>query len=127
MAFSHTLAGQVLEFQRIWRYPRGRAVFHSDSPFRAVRYRYVSLLPCLEQYVCPHGELGKYLHDYRLTSNYFMGEEKGFFDLGDIAALVDPELASWEVVACSEVDWDLSYRFKGSQGKIQRCFEIGPR
>ncbi|MCC7338484.1 MAG: nucleoside hydrolase [Pirellulaceae bacterium] len=103
-----------------------RAVFHSDLPF--VLFDTGTYLYCpmkeSEQYVRPHGELGKYLHDYRLTSNYFMGEEKGFFDLGDIAALVDPELASWEVVACPEVDWDLSYRFKGSQGKIQRCFEI---
>ncbi len=77
-----------------------------------------------ERQVRPHGELGKYLHDYRLTNEYFQGEKKGFFDLGDIAALVDPSLASWEVVDCPEVDWDLTYRFKGNQGKILRCFDI---
>jgi hypothetical protein len=43
-----------------------------------------------EKTVRPHGELGRYLHDYRLTDDYFMEDKKGFFDLGDIAAMVDP-------------------------------------
>jgi hypothetical protein len=66
----------------------------------------------------------QYLHDYRQTRKYFVSAKKGFFDLGDIAALVDPGLASWETVACPEVDWDLSYKFKGTKGKILRCFDI---
>ena len=103
-----------------------RVVFHSNLPF--VLFDTGTHLYCpMEESkvrVRPHGELGKYLHDYRLTNDYFMGDKKGFFDLGDIAALVDPDLASWEVVDCPEVDWDLSYRFKGNRGKILRCYEI---
>jgi purine nucleosidase len=103
-----------------------RTVFHSNLPF--VLFDTGTHLDCpmseSEKSVRPHGELGRYLHDYRLTSKYFMGEKKGFFDLGDIAGLLDPEIASWEEVACPEVDWDLTYRFKGTRGRILRCFDI---
>jgi len=77
-----------------------------------------------EQRVKPYGEIGEYLHNYRLTNEYFMREDKGFFDLGDIAALVDPGLAVWHEASCPEVEPDLSYEFKGSKGKILRCYHI---
>ena len=50
--------------------------------------------------------------------------KKGFFDLGDIAALVDPDLARWEVTDCPEVGWDLAYRFTGKTGTILRVYDI---
>ena len=37
---------------------------------------------------------------------------------------IDPDIASWEVVHCPEVDWDLSYRFKNTKGRILRCKDI---
>jgi purine nucleosidase len=77
-----------------------------------------------EQNVRPYGEIGEYLHEYRHTHPYFMRSDKGFFDLGDIAALVDPEIALWQEVSCPEVDPDLSYRFKGTKGQILRCYHI---
>src|SRR5690606_9471119 len=46
---------------------------------------------------------------------------KGFYDLGDIAALIEPALGQWEVVDGPEVDQDLTYRFRGTKGKILRC------
>ena len=64
------------------------------------------------------------MHEYRFQSSYYQRPDKGFFDLGDIAALVDPDLASWEVADCPEVDWDLAYKFKGTKGKILRCYDI---
>ena len=48
----------------------------------------------------------------------------GFYDLGDIAALADPDLASWEIAKCPEVDWDLSYHFKDTKDPILRCKDI---
>jgi len=102
-----------------------RIVFHSDLSF--------VLFDTGTHLVCPmeesekfmsYGELGKYLHEYRYQSSYYQRPDKGFFDLGDIAALVDPSLASWEVVKCPEVDWDLSYQFKGNKGSILRCYDI---
>jgi len=60
----------------------------------------------------------------RASSSYYQRPDKGFFDLGDIAALVDPDLASWEVVHCPEVDWDLAYKHRKTKGKILRCYDI---
>jgi inosine-uridine nucleoside N-ribohydrolase len=77
-----------------------------------------------ETMVRPHGELGKYLHDIRKTGEWYQLSDKGFFDLGDIAALVEPGLATWEVVDCPEVDPDLTYKFSGKKGKILRCYDI---
>jgi len=77
-----------------------------------------------ERYVRPHGELGAYLHDYRRTNPWFMQADKGFYDLGDIAALLDPNIAAWQEVSCPEVDPDLSYRFQGTKGTILRCYKI---
>jgi purine nucleosidase len=102
-----------------------RIVFHSDLSF--------VLFDTGTHLVCPmdesvqyreYGELGKYLHDYRLKSSGYQSPKKGFFDLGDIAALIDPDLASWEVVKCPDVDWDLTYRFNNTQGSILRCKDI---
>jgi purine nucleosidase len=76
------------------------------------------------KFVRPYGDLGAYLHEYRRTNPWFMQPDKGFYDLGDIAALLDPGIAKWEVTGCPEVDPDLSYRFKGTKGSILRCASI---
>jgi purine nucleosidase len=77
-----------------------------------------------EERVMPWGEIGAYLHEYRYQSKGWMRPDKGFFDLGDIAALFDPDLASWEEAECPRVDWDLSYRFEGTLGSILRCSDV---
>ena len=102
-----------------------RIVFHSDLPF--VLFDTGTHLSCpmeFSQKFVSCGALGKYLHEYRLGSSYYQRPDKGFFDLGDIAALVDPDLASWEVVHCPEVDWDLAYKHRKTKGKILRCYDI---
>ena len=77
-----------------------------------------------EQRVMPHGDLGQYLHNIRIGNDWYMSDTKGFFDLGDIAAMFDPSVANFEVVDCPEVDHDLSYRFKNSRGKILRIYHV---
>ncbi|HVU22674.1 MAG TPA: nucleoside hydrolase [Opitutus sp.] len=76
------------------------------------------------QCVAPCGELGRYLHEFRRTNPWFMQADKGFFDLGDIAALVDPGLGTWEATDCPEVGPDLAYRFTGKKGRLLRCADI---
>ena len=101
-------------------------LFHAPVPL--VLFDTGTYLTCpmeeSEQHVMPYGEIGKYLHDYRYTNTWYMKSDKGFFDLGDIAALVDPDIALWQEVSCPEVDPDLSYKFKGTKGKILRCYHI---
>jgi len=102
-----------------------RTVFHSDLPF--VLFDTGTHLTCpMEEsrQWAELSELGKYMHDYRKKRSWYQDPNKGFYDLGDIAALVDPGLASWEVVDCPEVDWDLNYRFKNTKGQILRCKAI---
>jgi inosine-uridine nucleoside N-ribohydrolase len=102
-----------------------RLVFHSDLAF--VLFDTGTHLSCPmseSQQFTSCGALGRYLHEYRYESPGYQSPRKGFYDLGDIAALVDPDLASWEVVKCPDVDWDLSYRFNGTKGSILRCYDI---
>jgi inosine-uridine nucleoside N-ribohydrolase len=103
-----------------------RLLFH--SPLSFVLFDTGTYLTCpmeeSERRARPYGALGAYLHNYRHTSPYFSLPTKGFFDLGDIAALLDPSLACWEVTPCPEVDWDLDYQFKGTLGSILRCYHI---
>ena len=102
-----------------------RRLFHSDLPF--VLFDTGSRLFCpMEESAkwVPTGELGKYLHEFRFRGSWYQSPTKGFYDLGDIAALVDPALGTWETVACPEVGWDLAYRFRDTQGRILRCADI---
>ena len=103
-----------------------RLLFHSPMPF--VLFDTGTYLRCpmqeSEQFVKPYGKLGAYLHDYRHNNEWYQSPTKGFFDLGDIAALVDPGLACWEVTACPRVDWDLDYHFDHTLGSIQRCYHV---
>jgi len=103
-----------------------RLLFH--SPLSFVLFDTGTHLTCpmeeSEKRVMPFGKIGAYLHEYRRQNSWFMRADKGFFDLGDIAALLDLDLASWEEVECPRVDWDLSYRFEGELGSILRCADV---
>lgn len=102
-----------------------RIVFHSDLSF--VLFDTGKNLTCpMEQSArwVDYGPLGRFVHEFRLENKGYQSPTKGFFDLGDIAALVEPSLATWEVVDCPEVNWDLAYHFKGTKGKILRCSAI---
>ncbi len=77
-----------------------------------------------EREVKPYGEIGRYLHEIRYASPQFMRPKTPFVDLADIAALLDPDAGCWEVTECPEVDWDLSYRFKGTLGSILRLYHV---
>ncbi|PIX45040.1 MAG: hypothetical protein COY42_16155 [Armatimonadetes bacterium CG_4_10_14_0_8_um_filter_66_14] len=102
-----------------------RLVFHSDLAF--VLFDTGTDLTCpMEQSAqwVEYGPLGRFLHEYRLRSEWYQDPKKGFYDLGDLASLVEPSLATWEVVACPEVNWDLAYAFNGTKGEILRCGAI---
>ncbi len=103
-----------------------RLLFH--SPLSFVLFDTGTYLRCpmgeSERHVAPYGDLGRYLHEYRFIDDWFMSPRKGFFDLGDIAALADPDLACWDMTPCPEVGWDLSYRFTGKLGSLLRCYHV---
>lgn len=77
-----------------------------------------------EKELKPSGSLGEYLHDFRLKKNWYQSPSKGFFDLGDIAILIDPTLGYDEVVDAPNVDWDMRYLPTTSNGLIRRVYQI---
>jgi purine nucleosidase len=103
-----------------------RLLFH--SPLSFVLFDTGTYLTCSmaesEKMLKPYGALGAYLHDYRLADPHFASAKKGFFDLGDIAALVDPDLACWEETEAPEIGADMTYQFKGTLGSILRCYHV---
>ena len=77
-----------------------------------------------EQQLAPHGALGRYLVDIRRRHAYTMRADKGLFDLGDIAFLVNPALAEWEQVPVPGVEWDLRYDHAHPHGEMLRVYHI---
>ena len=77
-----------------------------------------------EKNIKPYGALGEYLYDYRLKSDYFKSPTKGYFDMGDIAVLIDPDLGQWEEIPCPTVTPYMDYNFYKTNGKLLRCYGI---
>jgi len=113
--------------------------FNAVNDLKAVRVLFASALPLAlfdtgtylrcpmaqsEQNILPHGPLGRYLHEIRLRSPGHQHPDKGLFDLGDVASLVDPSLVEWEIAKAPRVDWDTSYDWKHDFGKILRIYQI---
>ena len=103
-----------------------RLLFHSPLPF--VLFDTGGHLNCpmpeSERHIAPYGEIGRYLHEFRTGNPWFADPEKGLYDLGDIAAILDPSIAEWEEAECPSIGWDLSYRFEGELGQVLRCRDI---
>jgi hypothetical protein len=103
-----------------------RLIFHSPLPFVLFdtgTYLRVSTQES-EREVAPYGALGRYLHEIRMEKPWYTDPRKGFYDLGDVAALLDPGLACWETTPCPEVGMDLTYHFTNKLGSILRCYHV---
>ncbi len=101
-----------------------RMMFHAPFPlvlFDTGSHLIAGPLEETEQYVKPYGDLGEYLYSYRLRNSYFLEPDKGYFDLGDIAALIDPDIATWEEVVCPTVTYYMDYNWDNTNGRILRC------
>jgi purine nucleosidase len=73
-----------------------------------------------KQRLAPLGPLGAYLSEIRARPGWIADPKKGIFDLGDIAALVDPSCVTFERVESPTVTDQLKYDFKKPQGEIVR-------
>lgn len=104
-----------------------RMMFHAPFPlvlFDTGTHLNAGTLEESEKHIKPYGKLGEYMYNYRLKSDYYRSATKGYFDLGDIAALIDPELGTWEVTTCPTVTYYMDYNFYKTNGKVLRCLDM---
>lgn len=70
----------------------------------------------------PIGPLGRYLAT--IHKQKFPGKPKGIFDLGDIAALIDPDCVRSERIDAPAVNNNLLYDFSLRNGQVVRIFQV---
>jgi len=103
-----------------------RMLFHAPFPFVLFDTGTFLSSPLeeSEKNVKPYGKLGEYLYNYRLKNNEWKSSTRGFFDLGDIAVLIDPDLGKWEETKCPTVEQHLDYNFYKDNGTLLRCYDV---
>lgn len=72
----------------------------------------------------PLGGLPAFLHEFRLRNPYFQSDTKGFFDLGDIAWMMRPDVCQNAIVDAPRLDWLMRFQHKGDLGRMLRVSEI---
>ena len=77
-----------------------------------------------KKHLAPLNSLGRYLHDYRDNDPYFATPQKGFFDMGDIAFLIDPSICKMEITKAPRMDQYMYFDFQQNRGKMLRVFDI---
>lgn len=77
-----------------------------------------------ERRYAPLGAVGNYLHERRKLRPGFQAPSKGFFDLGDIVAVINPEAVAWERVMAPAVDQGLNYNFDRKNGEVVRIYHV---
>ena len=104
-----------------------RMLFHAPFPlvlFDTGTHLTAGTLEESEKNIKPYGALGEYLYNYRLKSEYWSSNKKGFFDLGDIAVLIDPAIGKWEEIICPTVTTYMDYNLYKTNGKLLRCYGV---
>ncbi len=104
-----------------------RMMFHAPFPlviFDTGSQLHAGSVQESEKYVKPYGELGEFLYNYRLRYWWYQSPTKGYYDMGDIAVLIDPNLGKWEVIDCPTVNFYMDYNFYKTNGKALRCYHV---
>ena len=74
--------------------------------------------------LAPMGELGRYLHDFRDRNSYFALADKGFFDMGDFAFLLDPSTCKLEIVDAPEMTRFMYFNHNSKHGQMMRVYDV---
>jgi hypothetical protein len=122
-----------------WSWPARSEQFNVGGDIRAARSLLESGVPLVwfdtgQQLTCPMevtaekllplGGLPAFLHQYRLRNPYFQRADKGFFDLGDIAWMIQPDVCINSVVDVPHMDWKMVFRHKGDLGRMLRVSAV---
>lgn len=124
-----------------WSWPDRSEQFNVGGDVRAARALLESGAPLVwfdtgQQLTCPMGVteeklrplggLPAFLHEFRLRNEWYQSDTKGFFDLGDIAWMIDPSVCTNEVVDAPHMDWKMAFRHSGELGRMLRVHDIQP-
>lgn len=77
-----------------------------------------------ETVLAPISNLGKYLHEFRNRNPHYAAPNKGFFDMGDIAWMIEPDLCKSEIVFAPTMDEYMYFDQTRPNGKMLRIFDI---
>lgn len=77
-----------------------------------------------KEFLRPINSLGRFLHDFRDETEWFAADEKGFFDMGDIVFLMNPDYCESEIVKAPVMDAHMYFDFTKANGKMLRVYDI---
>lgn len=103
-----------------------RALLRSNVPL--VWFDTGSNLKCsfedTEKHLSTSGPLGKYIHEYRNNHPQWLTLDKGFFDLGDVAWMIQPDLCTMEIVPAPAMSQHMYFDHSKANGSMLRVFNI---
>ncbi len=118
-----------------WSWPHRSEQFNVAGDIPAVRAMLISGVPLVwfdtgtqltvsmeetSRRLAPLGGLPGFLHSYREKEKYFQSDTKGFYDLGDIAWLIDRSVCSEEVVEVPHMSERMIFTRRGDLGRMRR-------
>ncbi len=115
--WNYNARGDPLAARAVLRRPWRVVLFDTGHPQLRLEFEE------FERRFAPIGPLGAFLHEIRDRRPGFR-ETWALTDLGDIAALVNPDLVKWERTRAPDVDEEMRYVFPGDLGEIFRLYDI---
>jgi len=124
-----------------WSWPERSEQFNVGGDIHAARVLLESRVPLVwfdtgtqltcpmqdtEKRLLPLGGLPAFLHEYRYRNPKYQDKNKGFFDLGDIAWIIQPGVCRAEVVDVPHMDWKMAFSHQGDLGQMLRVYEADP-
>lgn len=134
--------------------PRVRVVFHARCarlwPERTVQFNVIGDVPAVQtllacgvplawfdtgtklsipyeetaRRLAPMCDVGRFLHEYRDRRPHFASPQKGFYDMGDIAWLLDPSLCTMQTVPAPQLRRHLEFDHTHTCGQMFRVTDI---
>lgn len=74
--------------------------------------------------LAPCGRLGAWLHAFRDRCPWYRDPNKGFFDVADIAWMIDPAVCTNEEIDAPSMDWSQRFQHRGGLGRMLRVSQV---
>jgi inosine-uridine nucleoside N-ribohydrolase len=114
------------QFNVVGDVPAVQALLASDVPLAWFDTGTKLTIPYEEtaRRLAPMCETGRFLHEYRDLKPWFADPRKGYYDMGDVAWLIDPTLCQMECVPAPSLERNLRFNQGKANGNMLRVTEI---